>query len=35
MKETPQVKLLDKVSFTAGVVVITFTEFLIMRWAYS
>ncbi len=31
MKETPQVKLLDKVSFTAGVGVITLTEFLILR----
>ncbi len=31
MKEVPQVKLMDKVSFTMGVLVIVFTEFLIMR----
>ncbi len=31
MKETPQVKMLDKVSFTMGVIVITFTEFIILR----
>lgn len=31
MKEVPQVKLMDKVSFTMGVLVIVLTEFLIMR----
>ena len=31
MKETPQVKLLDKMSFTLGVVVICLSEFLILR----
>ena len=31
MKEEPQVKLLDKFSFTLGVLVITFTEYIIMR----
>ena len=31
MKGAPQVKMIDKVSFSMGVVVITFTEFLIMR----
>ena len=31
MREAPQVKMVDKVSFSMGVIVITFTEFLIMR----
>ena len=31
MKETPQVKLQDKISFTLGVIVICLAEFLILR----
>lgn len=31
IKETPQVKMLDKVSFTIGVIVICFAEWLILR----
>ena len=32
MNEPPQVKMLDKASFTLGVSTITFSEYLIMRW---
>ena len=31
MKETPQVKMLDKISFTMGVIVICLSEWLILR----
>ena len=31
MTEAPQVKMMDKISFTMGVITITFTEYLIMR----
>eukprot|EP00095_Tigriopus_kingsejongensis_P004040 maker-scaffold5_size1054832-snap-gene-5.7 protein:Tk04040 transcript:maker-scaffold5_size1054832-snap-gene-5.7-mRNA-1 annotation:"Protein of unknown function DUF2838" len=31
LKEEPQVKMIDKFSFTLGVLVITFTEYIIMR----